>query len=439
VRDVSAALSDSRLSAAAGHLGASSRRRVHRVHGSGAESPASQRSRVAYWVSISVFLVLALGAGLMATLAPLSMDSASPEITRVESTETSHGADGVTTTVERRETTTGSGGSGNFLGLRLHSLAIGAIQLIVGLLGAYLIAGLIHRVVCGHYTIKMGPVELPDAGHATQFRDAADAASQTVDQRRVLAEDTKAREEEASRHGVRPSSEPVDEPDIEFRGEDMVFGLRDLSISLASALRELLSPPSRRPIRNSEDMVDILLTRGVLPNGLADAVGRVLYQCRIVGAGPTRVRIDDAAMAYGPQLLTELRALRTTAARALERHVLGQLERLPNYTVHREAEIGHTQVDAIVCRNGRQVIVEVRARVGPGATAAVGGLHDWLNSLQTEMPILLIIPAQPTPSSLWQEIGSRPNLGVLVWDEQCDGLASRLNQLLRHHDVAPGS
>ncbi len=383
------------------------------------------RARLAYWIALGIFVLLAVGTVLMASLAPIRPSD--PSVSRVQSTETSTGPDGSTTTVSRTQTTTGDGG-GSVLGWQVGRPGAVGLQLVGGLLVAYLVSGLVHRVVSGHYALKMLGVELTEP--ATPIRSAAAAASVAVDERRVLAEDSMA-EQASLEAGIRSSSEPVDEdPTTDTNTPDIVFGLSDLGASLATALRSLLSPPPRMPIHGTEDMARILSNRGVLPPRLAVAVERVIRQCRTTDNRRNRARLDDAAMAYGPSLLADLRALRRTAALAFEQHVLRQVELVPRCTVDRGIVIQGNQVDAMAERDGSEVVVEVRSRVGPGATGAVEEAFEWLRGIPAQMPVLLIVPTEPTASPRWQDIRSRQGLTVLPWDEEHGKLATVLTSLL---------
>jgi hypothetical protein len=99
-----------------------------------------------------------------------------------------------------------------------------------------------------------------------------------------------------------------------------------------------------------------------------------------------------------------------------------------------------SQIDAMATCGRAEVIVEVRARVGPGGTAAVRGTREWLQSLPLHLPVLLIVPAEPTPSPDWQAIAQRPGLTVLYWDEHSDQLADRLTSMLNDdNNILPAS
>lgn len=384
------------------------------------------RERVAYWAAVGVFVLIAGGTVLMAWRAPISPDD--PPVTRVHSVETTRKADGATTTVERTQTTTGDEG-GSILGWKVGGTGRFAVQLTAGLLLSYLIAGLVHRVVCGHYAVKMLGVELAD--RAAPIAAAADVASATADERRVLAADTTA-ERATLAADVRPSSEPVDaDAELDAGVPDIVFRLSDLSTSLAGVLRRLLSPPPRRPMTGTEEMAQVLSNRGVLPPALATAVERVVRECRTAArSGRVRARLDEAAMAYGPRLLADLHCLRPTVGPAFERHVLERLDGMPRCTVRKRWVVSGHQVDALVTRDDVDVVVEVRARVGPGATDAVRETREWLHGVPVALPVLLIVPAEPPASPDWQDVRDRPGLTVLSWDERSDELAGVLGALL---------
>jgi hypothetical protein len=393
-----------------------------------------KRERVAYWVALVVFLLIALGTVLMAWFTPISPDD--PPVNRVESVETTSKSDGTTTTVARRQTTTGDDG-GSIFGWKVGGSGRFAVQLTAGLLLAYLVAGLVHRVVCGHYAVKMLGVELAD--RATPIAAAADAASATADERRVLAEDTTAERANLAA-GISPSSEPVDVTGASQAGvPDLVFGLSDLGASLAAVLRRLLSPPPRMRVHGAEDMARILSNRGAIPPELATAVERVLRECRTAGNGRARARarLDEAAMAYGPRLLADLQSLGSTVGRAFEQHVLDQLGRVPGCTITKWRVVEGSQVDAMATRGRSDVIVEVRARVGPGAIDAVEETHAWLEPLPEHFPVLLIVPAEPTMSPTWELIRGRRGLTVLSWDEGSDRLATVLTSMFEQDQVAP--
>jgi len=397
-----------------------------------AGSDLGRRGRVAYWAALGVFVLIATGAVLTAGFTPFIPDD--PPVTRIESTETSRNSDGTTSTMQRSELTTGPGAGGIF-GWKVGRVGTFALQFIGGMLIAYLVGGLVYRAVCGHYALRMFGLELQD--RSSPLASAADEASATVDERRVLAEDTMAERANLA-EGVRPSSEPVDEElTVDSGAWDIVFGLTDLSTSLATVLRQLLSPPPRVRIRGTETMARLLSNRGVLPPRLAAAVERVLRQSRVSSTGRTRARLDDQAMTYGPPLLADLRSLRRTASRAFEQHVLHQVEHVPGFTVSRSKVMQGIQVDAVATHGPSDVVVEVRARVGPGATGAVRETHEWLQRVPSDLPVLLIVPAEPTASPDWRDVLSRPRLVVLPWDEQSDKLVGKLTTLLGSNEGRP--
>ncbi len=390
--------------------------------------------RVAYWVALSIFLLLAVGTVLMASLAPMRPDD--PPVSQVHSIQKTTGADGRTTTIERTQVTTGDGG-GSVFGWTVGRVGVFGLQLVGGLLVAYLISGLVHRAICGHYALKMLGVELPE--QAGSIAKAAEEASAAVDERRVLAEDTIADQANLA-EGVRPSSEPVDDDSPEDMGvSDIVFGLSDLSTSLSAALRSLLAPPPRITVHGTEDMARILNNRGVLPPPLSAAVARVVRECRSTGTRRNRARLDEAAMTYGPDLLADLHRLRRTAARAFEEHVLDALDQVPRCTVDRGKVLRSSQVDALAERDGTAVVVEVRSRIGPGATSPVDDASEWLRGIPAEVPVLLIVPAEPTSSPRWQEIRNRPGLTVLSWDEEHLRFPAVLTEMLTSASASAGA
>ncbi len=388
--------------------------------------------RLAYWAALGTFVLLAAGTVLMASLAPMRPDG--PPVSKVHSVETAVGADGKTTKTERIQETTGKRG-GSILGWTVGRAGAFALQLVGGLLVAYLVSGLVHRVICGHYAVKMIGVELPD--QAIPLAKAADEASATVDERRVLAHDTIAEQANLA-EGVRSSSEPVDSEMPDNTGaNEIVFGLSDLSTSLSAVLRTLLSPPPRIPVHGTEEMARILSNRGVLPPQLSVAVERVARQCRTTGSRRIRARLDDTAMTYGPIMLADLRRLRRTAARAFEQHVINALMRVPRCTIDRGKVIQGNQVDALAQRDGTEVIVEVRSRIGPGATNAVEDASEWLQGIPVDAPVLLVVPVEPTVTPDWQKIRSRPGLTVLPWDEEYHQLSAILSTMLTNGSQIP--
>jgi hypothetical protein len=167
---------------------------------------------------------------------------------------------------------------------------------------------------------------------------------------------------------------------------------------------------------------------------------RVVRECHMIDRGRVRARLDDTAMAHGPKLLADLRALRQTAARAFEQHVLKKVAEVPRCTVELQKIVEGSQIDAMATCGRAEVIVEVRARVGPGGTAAVRGAREWLQSLPLHLPVLLIVPAEPTPSLDWQAVIQRPGLTVLFWDEHSDQLTDVLTSMLNSiNDLLPAS
>jgi hypothetical protein len=152
----------------------------------------------------------------------------------------------------------------------------------------------------------------------------------------------------------------------------------------------------------------------------------------------------------GSAILTQLDSLRALAGRKFEVHVLEVLrERLPSgwaldidRVIPRDGPAGpvHASVDALVIGHDRAVVVEVRARLRPGADDQVEAVRELLDALPPDLPVLLVMLGERlTDRELrWMCSGHQGLVELLLWDRESAQLIMTLRELLDRSEVTTG-
>lgn len=231
-----------------------------------------------------------------------------------------------------------------------------------------------------------------------------------------------------------------------------VTNLVMLRTKAANLLSELAVPPPPGGFGPVSATVDVLLGRGVLDVDQAQALRDAMDIADQAARGamvPRRVAI--AVENSGPAILEQLALLRTVAAARFEDHVLDTLQEsvpggwsidIDRAIVSGDQEHGdglstppvrrHARVDALVTAGDSSAVVEVRARLQPGAAGQIKAVREWMRALPSDLPILLIMLGDGlTPRELQQiSEGHDASVELLQWDRYASSLITMLRDLL---------
>jgi len=240
--------------------------------------------------------------------------------------------------------------------------------------------------------------------------------------------------------------------DFEPLPVEKVASLVMLRTKAANLLSELAVPPPPGGFGPVSATIDILVGRGVLDDEQAQALRDAMEIADQAARGaqvPRRVAV--AVENSGPAILEQLALLRTVAAARFEDYVLDTLqERTPaewSIDIDRSIVSGeqeeldgigdilirrHARVDALVTAGDRNVVVEVRARLQPGAAGQIKAVREWLKALPADLPILLIMLGDGlTPREIRQiSEGHEATVEVLQWDVAANALITVLRDLM---------
>lgn len=100
----------------------------------------------------------------------------------------------------------------------------------------------------------------------------------------------------------------------------------------------------------------------------------------------------------------------------------------------REPPGDFARADALVRKNDRSMVVEVRARLQPGTPAQFTSLRNWLHELPSDLPVLLVVPGEGLSRRELNELRNRREgaIGLLSWDTDADSLITVVRGLLEH-------
>jgi hypothetical protein len=232
-----------------------------------------------------------------------------------------------------------------------------------------------------------------------------------------------------------------------------VTNLVMLRTKVANLLSELAVPPPPGGFGPISATIDILSGRGVLDveqaQALRDAVD-IADQAARGAMVPRRVAV--AVENSGPAILEQLALLRTVAAARFEDYVLDALQqRLPadwsvdiDRTIVSDEQLDavalsgrnvagrHARVDALVTAGDQSAVVEVRARLQPGAAGQIEAVRTWMMALPADLPVLLVMLGDAlSPRELRQiSNGHQRPVELLSWDKYSASLIMVLRDLL---------
>ena len=93
----------------------------------------------------------------------------------------------------------------------------------------------------------------------------------------------------------------------------------------------------------------------------------------------------------------------------------------------------HARVDSLLTAGDQSAVVEVRARLQPGAAGQIEAVRTWMSALPADLPVLLVMLGEALSPRERQEISNgRPGLvELLEWDKYAGPLIPVLRDLLR--------
>jgi hypothetical protein len=232
-----------------------------------------------------------------------------------------------------------------------------------------------------------------------------------------------------------------------------VTNLVMLRTKAANLLSELAFPPPPGGFGPVSATIDTLLNRGVLDVVQAKALRDMVDIADQAARGATVPRrVAIAAENAGPAILEQLALLRTVAAARFEEYVLETLQEgvPPEWSVDIDRSIvsveewdetaasgplaikRRVRVDALVVFGERNAVVEVRARLQPGARGQIAAIREWTKALPSDLPILLVMLGEGLTERQISQIRDNHDGAVelLLWDRQADLLIPVLSDLL---------
>jgi hypothetical protein len=248
--------------------------------------------------------------------------------------------------------------------------------------------------------------------------------------------------------------------DVEPLPPEEVTNLVVLRARAANFLEELAFPAPPGGFGAVSSTLEVLRRRGVLDNEQAAALSQLIEIADDAARGATVPRrVAQAVQNSGLAILVQLDKLRAVAAPKFEEHVLDTLrQRLPggwslaiDRAIPRDALTDpsvpadpsvpvHVRVDALVTAGDQSVVVEVRARLRPGADSQIEAVRDWLAALPTDLPVLLVMLGSGLTDRELRRIcsGHQGAMEVLLWDRAAGELIVTLRELLDRSGVTTG-
>jgi hypothetical protein len=233
-----------------------------------------------------------------------------------------------------------------------------------------------------------------------------------------------------------------------------VTSLVMLRAKVTNLLSELAIPPPPGGFGPVSSTIDILVGRGVLDREQAQALqGTVDIADQAARGAMVPRRVAVAVENSGPAILEQLALLRTVAAARFEDYVLEKLQqRVPadwSVDIDRTIAAGwpgdtaapgarnggrrHARVDSLVTVGDQSAVVEVRARLQPGAAGQIEAVRTWMSALPADLPVLLVMLGEGLSPRERQEIsdGRLGPVELLEWDKYSGSLIPVLRDLLR--------
>jgi hypothetical protein len=279
--------------------------------------------------------------------------------------------------------------------------------------------------------------------------------------------------------GKRPVDGEVMEPiqnrepigDVEPLPAEEVTNLVVLRTRAANVLEELAYPPPPGGFGTVAATLSTLHRRGVLDKEQTLALGQLIEIADEATRGAVvPLRVAQAVQNSGPAILVQLDKLRAVAAAKFEEHVLDALrQRLPHswsLDIDRaiprggladpaqftdpgtgalvdgghQGAVVHARVDALVTARNRHAVVEIRARLQPGADGQIEAVREWFAALPSELPVLLVMLGERlTDRELSWILGDRDGpVELLLWDRDADDLIRTLREVLDRSAVRTG-
>src|SRR6266516_1569920 len=317
------------------------------------------------------------------------------------------------------------------------------------------IGGLIERVKSLKTPIGEAQIEVLPANDGDKMLTLVDAFSRNPGEGLAQPE------------GTRPSStrKPADptenrEPltELEPLPDEKVADLVMLRTKVANLLSDLAVPIPPGGLGSVSATIDTLRNRGVLDERQAQALLNVVGIADQAAAGAVVVpkKVALAAENSGPAILRQLALLRNIAAAQFEDYVLETLRNdlLSGWSMSTDVAIGkdradnqsallttnssistiRARVDALVRNGDRSAVVEIRARLQPGARTQIAALQDWLAVLPSDLPILLVVLGDGLTSRELQHLTMNRGgtVEMLRWDREAASLITTLHELLIH-------
>ena len=209
----------------------------------------------------------------------------------------------------------------------------------------------------------------------------------------------------------------------------------------------------RRPAVGSDSgTIDVLRRRGVLDTGQAIALGQLTDIADEAARGALGCfQYAQAVQNSGSAILIQLDLLRTVAGRLFEDHVLDTLREQKqdgwwidtDHAMPRRDSLDagaprHARVDALVTFGDHSVVVEVRARLRPGAQGEIETVREWLAAVPADLPVLLVMLGERLSDRELNFLrGGRDGpVELLLWDREETALTMALRGLLQRADVS---
>jgi hypothetical protein len=271
-----------------------------------------------------------------------------------------------------------------------------------------------------------------------------------------LSRDVTVQAEPGKRPAEGEQSEPIQnrEPigSIDPLPVDEVTSLVALRANAAIALEELAYPPPPGGSGSVPATLEVLRRRGVLDSEQASALSQLVDIANEASRGAiVPRRVGQAVQNSGTAIVRQLDKLRAVAGPKFEDHVLVTLrQRLPagwtldvDRAIPREAPLAdaaervHARVDALVTAEDKTVVVEVRARLQPGADGQIEAVREWLAALPPALPVLLVMLGERlTDRELrWICSGHDGPVELLLWDRDADELILTLRELMERGEA----